>query len=290
MSVVLVLLAARKAGANVFIRDGKLVVQSQGRLPAAVMAQLQAQRDHLVEMLSLPTEEQQARCCSPCGRPQHTPDVICGREPDPGFPIARGWPGLDAACAAIEAGIAPGDRCSTGGSSVSTVVARPFDERLAIAREILRYAPDAVSHIPAHDRDQLQAAADETRVFAQVARNFLTASQPERGWRLLERANPLPDQHAYLLAALLDISSCSHLRKGGPQPAFGSLPLRRIDCQQCVQTRRTPPPEDGDRCDVCGTRGIDFFIPFSCATGPVLVSGDACSRCAVALLPADAAA
>jgi len=53
VSAVLALRAAQKAGAHVFVRDGHLVVQSQGHLPHDVMAELQANRDRLVEIMTL---------------------------------------------------------------------------------------------------------------------------------------------------------------------------------------------------------------------------------------------
>ena len=105
MSAVLALRAAQKAGARVFVRDGRLVIQSQGQLPDNVMAELQQHRDRLVEILLTPTvqQPQSAPICRLCGRPQHEADYVC-LEPsphDPLYPVAPGWPGLEAACAAI---------------------------------------------------------------------------------------------------------------------------------------------------------------------------------------------
>lgn len=53
MSAVLALQAARKAGGNVFVRDGRLIVQSQGKLSAAVLGGLKTYRDRLVDYLTL---------------------------------------------------------------------------------------------------------------------------------------------------------------------------------------------------------------------------------------------
>ena len=103
MSAVLALVAARKAGASVFVRDGRLVVQSQAPLPRDLLADLQKHRDRLVEILLMPTAEQPAPICRPCGRPQHEADYVCPK-PSPQdlhYRIAAGWPGLEAACAAI---------------------------------------------------------------------------------------------------------------------------------------------------------------------------------------------
>lgn len=108
MSAVLTLLAARKAGASVFVRNGRLVVQSQGTLPPDVMAGLQEHRDRLVKILTLASPAQ-APLCRPCGRPQHEPDYVCPEPspPDPHYPVAPGWPGLAAAIAAILAAEVP---------------------------------------------------------------------------------------------------------------------------------------------------------------------------------------
>ena len=93
MSAVLALLAARRDGARLFVRGDRLVVQSEGNLPAEVMASLRVHRDRLIDMLSL--EPSRPPLCVPCGRPQHYPDVICSpaqcpswRDPDPAWPIA----------------------------------------------------------------------------------------------------------------------------------------------------------------------------------------------------------
>lgn len=53
MSALLALQAAREAGAHVFVRGGRLVVQSRGRLPDAVLSSLRLHRDALVELLTL---------------------------------------------------------------------------------------------------------------------------------------------------------------------------------------------------------------------------------------------
>ena len=84
-----------------------------------------------------------------------------------------------------------------------------------------------------------------------------------------------------MLAALLDSpAACCHLKRGGPQPAIVRLPLRRFDCGRCVRTLRRPRPDEADRCDVCGARGVVTFVPFAMRMGPALVLGDACPDCA----------
>jgi hypothetical protein len=108
--------------------------------------------------------------------------------------------------------------------------------------------------------------------------------QPDRHWRQRIEVTPSDNVRAHILAAVLDcLDVCVHLRRGGPQPAFVQLPLRRIDCTRCVRTLRRPPPDEADRCDVCGTRGVMTFTPFACHHGPALVTGDACPSCASTL-------
>src|SRR5205823_5522990 len=114
-------------------------------------------------------------------------------------------------------------------------------------------------------RAELEAATAECADQLHLV-GFVTAiAEPERGWRQLTRYSE-PEQRAYLLAATLGCmgAQCSHLRKAeGPQLAYVRLPLRRIDCGRCVGTWRRPPAEDSDRCDICGGRGIDCFVPFA---------------------------
>src|SRR5207253_2876816 len=137
--------------------------------------------------------------------------------------------------------------------------------------------------------DQLQAAARETEEQAGAAGVFLRLVQPDRNWRQMRRG-PTDEQQVYLTAALLGCLPCVHLRWSGPQPVVASLPLRRLDCRRCAQALRAPPTDDGDRCDVCGDRGISWFTPFLVAVGPTLIGGDACPRCARVLNIAGAAA
>jgi hypothetical protein len=110
---------------------------------------------------------------------------------------------------------------------------------------------------------------------------MLPILQPDRRWRQRVDVAPSDDVKALLLAAVFDCTTiCVHLRRGGPQPAFVRLPLRRIDCERCAGTVRRPPPDEADRCDVCGARGVVTFVPLVANHGPALVLGDACSDCA----------
>jgi len=155
---------------------------------------------------------------------------------------------------------------------------RPFADRLALAYGLIaRGLPPSAVHVA----DQLAAAGAEARVLHDRIGAVLPFLQPDRQWyRRLEVA-PSDDVKAYILAAVLDcLDVCVHLRRGGPRPAFVRLPLRRIECERCVRTLRRPPPDETDRCDVCGARGVVTFVPFAGHHGPSLVVGDACAACA----------
>jgi hypothetical protein len=91
VSAVLALLAARKEGATVFIRDGRLVVRSAGTLPPEVLAGLRNHRHRLVDMLSL--QPSKPPLCELCGRAQHEADYVCPTPPpaDLRYPIAAGY-------------------------------------------------------------------------------------------------------------------------------------------------------------------------------------------------------
>jgi hypothetical protein len=171
------------------------------------------------------------------------------------------------------------------------VRSQAFTDRLAIARRLVAAGP-SVSPLSPHVQDQFKAASSECKDKLHQAGFAAAVAEPHRGWRQRTRGDD-PEARTLLLAAMLDCMAarCPHLRKGSsPQPAFALLPLRRIDCQRCVGVRRRPPAEDGDRCDVCGSRGVTFFTPFAVACGAVLISGDACPSCASTLQIGEAAA
>ncbi len=155
----------------------------------------------------------------------------------------------------------------------------PFAARLAAAhRMIARGAPPA----PVHLADQLGAAGKETQRLADRIGALMPLLEPGRNWRQRQDASPSTAARAYLLAAVLGCLSvvCPHLRKGGPQPAFALLALRRVSCARCAGIVRRPPPGEADRCDVCTARGVSRFHPFACRLGPTLLVGDACGTCA----------
>jgi hypothetical protein len=157
--------------------------------------------------------------------------------------------------------------------------AAPFADRLALARRLIAAgAPSA----PVHLADQLGAAGEEARRLHDRMGALLPVLEPDRTWR--QRIDPAPstDVRALLVAAVLgcELDTCCHLRKGGPQPAFVLLPLRRIACQRCVAIVRRPPADSDDQCDVCERRGVATFFPFAVQLGPALLAGDACRACA----------
>ena len=152
-----------------------------------------------------------------------------------------------------------------------------FATRLRLARALLARGP---APLPVHLTDQLDAAASEIREAHDQLGAVIPLLAPDRRWYHRSEAEPAEDTRAYLLAAALGCTYCCHLRRGGPQPAFVRLPLRRADCARCVQTLRRPPADEADRCDVCGARGVVTFHPFAVRNGPALVVGDACQTCA----------
>jgi hypothetical protein len=164
----------------------------------------------------------------------------------------------------------------------------PFAVRLEAARHFVGCRACAAGlrgAAPLHVVDQIEAAAAETLAFVPPIIDEARRREPDRGWRHRVEA-ATPEKSAYLLAALFGFMNtvCPHLRAGGPQPAVARLPLGRLDCRRCAGTVRRPPPEDADRCDVCGERQAEpWFVPFVPASGPVLVMGDACRACAAVL-------
>jgi hypothetical protein len=150
--------------------------------------------------------------------------------------------------------------------------------RLEAARQLLARG---AAPLPIHEFDQVDAAGTEVRALHDRLSAVLPLLASDRAWRQRVDVSPSDDVRAHILAAVLDCTTvCVHIRRGGPRPAFVQLPLRRIDCQRCVGTIRRPPPDEADRCDVCGARGITTFVPFAGRHGPALVAGDACPACA----------
>lgn len=153
----------------------------------------------------------------------------------------------------------------------------PFSARLALARRMVARGPVALAP---HVTDQLDAAGRETKRFHDRLGRVLPALEPARNWRQRTDLDPDDDTRALLLAALLGcVNVCVHLRRGGPQPSFARLPLRRVDCGRCSQTI-VRPVVAADVCDICDAGGIDVFHPFAVNRSPLLIAGDACPGCA----------
>src|SRR5688572_19921330 len=89
---------------------------------------------------------------------------------------------------------------------------------------------------PAHYRDQVEAASREARAIHGRAAVTLPLLAPDHGvWYWNQDPSPSGKRQLYLTAAILGCAvTCSHLRRGGPQPAFARLALGRIDCQRCL--------------------------------------------------------
>jgi len=156
-----------------------------------------------------------------------------------------------------------------------------FATRLRFARALIA---GGATPAPGHLADQLDAASAEVREAHDRLGVVLPLVAPDRTWHHRIDASPSDDVKAYLLAAVLGCAAyCIHLRRGGPQPAFVRLPLRRADCGRCVQIIRRPPASEDDMCDVCGARGVSIFHPFAVRHGPALIAGDVCSDCAAML-------
>lgn len=154
-----------------------------------------------------------------------------------------------------------------------------FAQRLQDARFILAHRGQRT--VPLHLDDQLQAAEAEALTLSHRLLDALRTITPGRGWKAATHP-PSLDAEAHVLAAVLAClpRTCPHLRNGGPQPAYAQLPLGRVDCTRCLHTLRLPPAEDADRCDLCGARGIAWFVPIALTSGPLTVIGDVCSACA----------
>jgi hypothetical protein len=158
----------------------------------------------------------------------------------------------------------------------------PFPERLALARELVARGPGPAT---THLADQYDSAGREARGLHDRIVSLMPLLEPNRPWHQRLDTSPSDDVRAVLLAAVLGCLGqiCPHLKRGGPQPAITRLALRRVDCARCVGTVRRPPPEDEDRCDVCGEHGVTVFSPFAVRMGPSLIVGDACPACAETL-------
>ena len=156
-----------------------------------------------------------------------------------------------------------------------TTTNRDFTTRLAAARQLLAWGDGPP--VPVRLDDQFKAASVDAGRLQERIGTVMPLVEPGRNWRQRQEPRPSTDMRAYLIAGLSSWTAlCPHLRREGSQPTIVSLPLRRIDCERCVQTVRCPPADEADRCDLCGQRGVNMFHPFSVRWGPLLVMGDVC--------------
>lgn len=133
--------------------------------------------------------------------------------------------------------------------------------------------------------DQLGAASrDAFGMFTRIA-GSLAESDPRWPRPASSTTDPAATVEglARVLVAVESARWCSHLRTGGPQPAVARLTLRRVDCRRCVHTVRKAPPDEDDRCDYCGDRGVTRFWPVVLDVGLIVAAGDACETCGTAL-------
>jgi hypothetical protein len=141
--------------------------------------------------------------------------------------------------------------------------------------------------LPADLRDQLNAATRDTHAFQRRFGQALRGIEPDRQWRTVtgDRGPRLDEATARLIAAISTFQFCSHLRRIPGQPTVARMPLRRVDCHRCISTHVNPPPNEDDRCDWCGKRGVVEFWPMSISIGYMQAVGDACGDCYAAMNP-----
>lgn len=139
--------------------------------------------------------------------------------------------------------------------------------------------------------DQVKAASTEAQTMLRRIGTTEHDVNPQRfpdpTIRTSDDRAALDDITARVLAAMGEGNwrQCPHLRRTPAQPAQVRLPLRRVDCQRCAATWRTPPPHEDDRCDLCGSRGNESFWPIRFTITSWLVLGDMCRDCAHHILP-----
>lgn len=167
-----------------------------------------------------------------------------------------------------------------------------FETRLAASRAVVAALRSAgPQSMPMHHADQLTAAARDAHRLSVILGEVAAALEPERQWRdatIPESSVAAEEISARVYAAVAGCDLCHHLRRGSPQPAWARLPLRRLDCNRCAATFRHPPSGEDDVCDWCHRAGVDEFTAVALQVGPLIALGDACDRCAAALLEAAA--
>jgi hypothetical protein len=105
-----------------------------------------------------------------------------------------------------------------------------------------------------------------------------------------EAAVPSDVGDIYLMAALLDLPACSHIRPGDLfQTTYLHLGLERLECERCMVTvsrklRKTPlRARSGycDHCGFCGARdaGLGHLPHLTMNYGNFVIEGAACPKC-----------
>jgi hypothetical protein len=138
-------------------------------------------------------------------------------------------------------------------------------------------------------QDQMLAAGQESRSWIDRTAHVLSTLKSDQfgnpTMHTGERSAYI-DSTARVLAAMSDGRPwpwCPHLLKNPAQPGIIALALRRIYCQRCARTNHQPPPDESDRCDLCGSRGNSSFWPVMFTMSAYVVIGDTCRPCAEAL-------
>ena len=136
--------------------------------------------------------------------------------------------------------------------------------------------------------DQLTSANRDAEMMMQRLNVVESVIEPGRfdGTRISRDDRKYQDEfQSRVLAAMTSGHwvTCAHLRRTPAQPAHVLLPIRRISCTRCLSTRYTPPADEADRCDLCGTRNHIEFWPLRAQQSYMLIVGDVCRDCAVAL-------
>lgn len=156
----------------------------------------------------------------------------------------------------------------------------PFEIRRALVRGMGQHLQD--NPLDVATRDQVGAAARE------IDGHWRKAA-PQAAEMLNGTLTDVPAAEAgelaeMLSAAVMACTPCIHLRRGITMPSAAQLPVHRLVCGRCAQTKVSPAEDESDRCDVCGSGGHEKFVPFIMRMGPMVVAGDAGSCCAPAFL------
>lgn len=144
--------------------------------------------------------------------------------------------------------------------------------RLAAARAIVANPPA----LPGWVTDQVSAASRDARCHFDTTATTMAAVKPGTLTGAGTQGRHLPR----LVAALLRCEACPHVRT--PRPVVVRLQLHRVDCHACVAATLTQPPpaDEGDACDICGTRGHARFRETMIQIGLALIVGNAAACCA----------